>query len=249
MASRLQEWTERKLEIARRLNTGEAGASCAESYLVISAVLSGIASDLWPGERIDQKRFIELWHRYAPQELGADLISLPLLIQQLDAETKFEEAEILRTTHPGAFHPLGGSLVITKNDVDRSDAEVIRLCPTLNVRKIRQMSYAAIFYRELRSSFTHEYSAGAGAATYPMARIGSGVSYTNVLRFGSSTSDDVQGAEIDDDEVIVNEHETHREIHFEVDWLIGLVRGIAQNAESDWRKQPIVVPEKWWIEG
>jgi len=56
----LNEWSEQKILLAEKLNSGECGGSYAEAVIILCGVLSGIAADTWPGIRKDRKRFVEL---------------------------------------------------------------------------------------------------------------------------------------------------------------------------------------------
>src|SRR5512138_640924 len=73
------DFVERKIVVAQALDRGECGGSYAEACIIMASVISGIASDLWPGKGLDRKRFVELWARYADPALSPNLISVPLL--------------------------------------------------------------------------------------------------------------------------------------------------------------------------
>jgi hypothetical protein len=69
----------KKLAVAKGLNEGLINGSYVEAVLISCGLLSGIASEIWPGENIDRKRFIELLVKYDNSNL-ASRISLPLII-------------------------------------------------------------------------------------------------------------------------------------------------------------------------
>jgi len=66
---------DRKLAVAITLSEGGGGGSYYEATLLLSSTVSGIAADVWPGEGIDRKRFVQLWVRYVHPDLDAVRIS------------------------------------------------------------------------------------------------------------------------------------------------------------------------------
>lgn len=226
MTSHFRSWVEQKLAIAQCLADGACGASYAEACLVISSVISAIAADLWPGDRIDRRRFTEVWAIHTPPPLGANRISLPLLISYLDGAGRHREADLLRASNQSVLHPIS-TLVFTGDLVDLPEKQVLALCPNITTLQARRYSYGVVFYEHVRSAFVHEYQIGEQAGRYPMARPGSGVSYINRLDGG----------------VVV------RKIHFEVAWLIRLVRELALSLEPLWEMHPHTPPSSWWVDG
>jgi len=175
MSSKIEEWVERKLETAERLGRGEAGGGYPEACLVISAVLSGIASDLWPGKRIDQRRFVEMWVRYAPDDLGANLISLPALIKTLEGRDQIKSASTLRATCPETLG-IGYEFIVARGEqVDLTAEGVLRLCPELETKLVREHAYSSLFYDQVRCMYSHEYKLGEFATEVPMVSPGSGM--------------------------------------------------------------------------
>src|SRR5438874_11300841 len=80
---RFQRYVKHKLDMAGRLGSGECGGEYSDACVLISALLSGIAADLFPGTGMDRRRFVETWVRYARPDLGASNISVPLLARRL----------------------------------------------------------------------------------------------------------------------------------------------------------------------
>src|SRR5437016_5234657 len=70
-----------ELAVAAALEAGGCGGDYLHGAILTTALLSGMASDLWPGKGKDKKRFVELWVSYL--EPDARLVSLPLLVQSL----------------------------------------------------------------------------------------------------------------------------------------------------------------------
>src|SRR5215211_6782357 len=72
-----------RVAVAKRLNEGECGGFYGDAILILSAILSGLAADLWPGKGKDRKRFVELWATHARPDLNPNLISVPLLREDI----------------------------------------------------------------------------------------------------------------------------------------------------------------------
>ena len=70
-------------DLARRLAAGECGGWYGDAVLIISSAISALSADLFPGLRIDRRRFVQLWARHADPALGPLQISVPLLAQAL----------------------------------------------------------------------------------------------------------------------------------------------------------------------
>jgi hypothetical protein len=219
-------WIDRKVAVAEHLATGGGGASYVEAYLVLSCSLSSIAADLWPGDGIDKNRFVELWHRYSGSN-DANVVSVPLLIEELDATKHQSELQALRATNPRAFAGRGipNTMVVTASDVDKPVAEVEALCPTLTPSQVRRFSYPAVFYTHVRSSVVHELEVEGSATGFSWFDASVGVSYANCVQ------------------------PPHRRIHFSTSWLSGLLRNIAANVVQDWVHRPISLPGAWWLQG
>ena len=66
----LKEWSDSKVDLALRLNSGECGGTYAEAVIILCSVLSGIAADVWPGRNKDRKRFVELLVKYSSDSLN-----------------------------------------------------------------------------------------------------------------------------------------------------------------------------------
>jgi hypothetical protein len=51
-------WVQERIAFAKRLNEGECGGHYGDAMLILSAVLSGLAADQWPGKWKDRRRFV-----------------------------------------------------------------------------------------------------------------------------------------------------------------------------------------------
>lgn len=222
-----EDWIERRIALAERLAKGECGGSYAEAFLILSAVISGIAADLWPGEQIDRARFVELWARYSEPSLNANLISVPLLIHALDEKSAFDLSDRLRADNNHYYMPRGfpASIVVTGEKVDRSDAEVQRIVPELPLAKIREWSYGNVFYVHFRSGYVHEYQAGTHADEIVMSTTRSYITYGNFIE------------------------PPHRRINFDVSWVVSVARSVVLNVAPEWNRRPANPPTPWWLRG
>src|SRR5215204_1868901 len=94
-----------KVALAKHLNEGECGGYYGDGILILSALLSGLAADLWPGKGKDRNRFVEIWARYADPKLKPNRISVPRLLAALGEEEEHELKQKVRNTNPEAFPP------------------------------------------------------------------------------------------------------------------------------------------------
>jgi hypothetical protein len=222
------DFVEQKIRVAQALNGGECGGSYAEACIIVSAVLSGIASDLWPGEGLDRRRFVELWARYADPGMSPNLVSVPLLIRWLREQGRSSEAQSIEAARPHTFGPGYSDRVLTEADVDMAETEVASLCSSLTLAEIRRNSYGAVFYGHVRSALVHEYHFRDSAAGWPMTERAAWVSYVNRLDPGFGSL---------------------RQIHYHMEPLAELVRSVAFNVAPVVDKRPLPEPAQWWVFG
>ena len=216
------EWADRKASIADRLTRGEAGGSYSEAIIILCSTISAMAAEVWPGERIDRRRFVQLLIEFADQPSYLGTISTPLLVGHLRADGRTAEAERIRKAHLD----FGRSRVVHGADVDRAEDELISLCPSLSRGYLRKVSYATILYERIRSPFVHEYRPGEKTSSWPMtddedAR----VSYVNW---------------VDDPD---------RHIFMHAKWLASLVKDLGARTDAAAQSFPRPLPSAWWIDG
>lgn len=221
MAGRYEQFVKHKIDVALALVQGGCGGNYSDAVILLSSGVSAIAADLWPGDRVDRRRFIEAWVRFADPALLPARISLPMLVQELRHSSRTGEAENLEQLRPQMFGPGYSARVVTDFDIDATENEILRSCPALGVGDVRRFSYPAVFYRHVRSALVHEYHLTDHATTVPMTEREAGVSYSN--RIG------------------------RRLIHYHPDWLADVLRSIA--AAADGLTPPLSVPSSWWIDG
>ena len=216
------EWAGKKCELALKLDRGESGGSYGEAVLILCAALSALAAEVWPGTGIDRKRFVHLLKRFPPPKLFSTLVSVPILAASLRKKRK--KGALRRLLQ--AYLNFGHSRVVTGHDVDKTETEIMSVCPTLKRREIRDCSYASLLYRELRSAYVHEYRPGKKADSWAMTgRDDAQVSYVNW----------------------VNDPDRH--IHFHVAWLSELVNETAKAIDQLSSRLPARKPKRWWIDG
>jgi hypothetical protein len=224
MTNRILLWVEHKTRLIDALAKGNLEGTYADACLIASSVISGLASLLWPGDKIDRKRFVQVWQECSLTSPGTNLISVPILIGHLEQDGNHAAAESLRTSNPSAFNFGNSCRVLTSADVDLGEDSIQALCPSLTMKDIRDQSYANIFYRYVRSAYVHEYQIADYADAYPMARPSSGISYVNLTV------------------------SPYRRIHFETLWIINLLKLIATTFEAELLSPPIKRPPKWWLD-
>lgn len=215
------DWVEKKTETALRLCAGECGGSYAEGVIILSAAISAMAAEAWPGSGIDKMRFVEMIKDYCDAKLNPTRISVPLLIGRLRDDNKSTEADTLRKQ----FMDYQKTRVLTGNDVDRTEADILSLCPSLGHKEIRRFSYAGVFYEEVRSGFVHEYRPGKKADSWAIA-----ATEDDEISYGNWMND------------------PDRHIHFPVQWIAKVAKSVAEAADNNASQLPLSRPKMWWLE-
>lgn len=221
------DWVGEKCEIAAKLARGIAGGTYSESTILVCAALSALSAEVWPGDRIDRKRFVELLVRIASLSASTTSISVPLLVQHLAATGDHANS----TTLARALLSFSPTRVVAGPEVDRGEIEVLTLCPSLDIKTVRRHSYACLLYEDVRSAYAHEYRPGSRADSWAMTEYeGQPVSYVNrLLKPGTP--------------------ETGRFIHFHIEWLRHVAVDLASNVDALATTIPRSHPGVWWIEG
>ena len=220
-----EQWIGQKCNLASGLSRGESGGGYAEAMLIICASISALSAEVWPGRKIDHVRFVELLTTFGPEADTFRTISVPLLLQE-------NEANLPANTMSALRQQLGiseKSLVVSGSIVDRAEVEILKCIPSLKLRDIRRCSYASILYSDIRSSYAHEYQPGDRADSWPMTMLGAQkVSYVNQ---------------------IYESFKSRRLAHFHVDWLVQVPVAIAKSIDEMSPQPPMSHPGKWWLDG
>jgi hypothetical protein len=218
-------WVTEKCKLAARLNAGEAGGTYAEAVLVVCAAMSALSAELWSGPRIDRVRFIEMLARDGPNPDNNTIVSVPLLIQHLERSSRNSAALQLRNV----FGVPDTALVVTGPNVDTSEDHILALLPRLDLKEVRQFSYASLLYREVRSSYVHDYRPGKQADSWPMTMLADQrISYINRI------ADDMK---------------MQRLVHFHFEGLAQLAIQMASSADKTAAMSPRPRPQVWWADG
>lgn len=218
-------WVCEKCNIAISLFRGEAGGGYAESVIIACAALSALSAEIWIDRQIDRVRFIEMLTKYGPQSDDCKTISIPLLINYLQSKSRTFEAISIQN----AFSIPSSARVLTGQDVDKSESEVLSVCPQLLPKEVRNFSYASILYAEIRSSYAHEYRPGKQADSWPMTMASNQkVSYIN---------------RITDNKGMI------RLIHIHFEWIVQLANELANEVDQIANILPMSKPQIWWAEG
>jgi hypothetical protein len=217
-----RDWVAKKTDTALRLCAGECGGSYAEGVIILSAAISAMAAEAWPGSGIDKMRFVEIIKDYCDATLNPTRISVPLLIGRLRDDSKTTEADALRRK----FMDYQKAQVLTGGDVDRTEAEILSLCSSLSHKEIRRFSYSGVFYEEVRSGFVHEYRPGKKADSWAIA-----ATEEDEISYGNWMND------------------PDRHIHFPIHWIAKVAKSIAEVADRNASRFPLSRPAMWWLEG
>ena len=216
------DWTRGKRDVALRLASRECGGSYGEAVIILCAAISALAADVWPGRGKDRARFVEALREFTPASLNVTRVSIPLLVGHLRQEGRDPERRQLEQ----AFLDYSPSRVLTGDEVDKFEDEIISLCPGLDRRVLRECSYANLLYQEIRSGYAHEYRPGSRADSWPMTSIrNTPVSYLNW---------------VDDPD---------RHIHFHVDWIADVAVAVAEAIDAVEKTIPRQDPSRWWVHG
>jgi hypothetical protein len=225
MTSRRHKWVAAKTDTALALARGHCGGSYGDAILVLCGSLSAMAAECWPGPNIDRQRFCELLVRHFDEEAVFTRVSIPLYLEALLRQDRFAESDSIARL-PNA---VATSLVVSGSDVDKPEHVVRTLVPGETLASLRHWSYASILYREVRSSYVHEYSAGTYASELPMTRkANESISYVNSID---------------------NAERTQRAIHFHVDWLAHVAVTIATRLDDFLGLKSLQQPAMWWVNG
>lgn len=217
-----------KVEVSRRLASGECGGSYGDAILILSAAISTVAADLFPGDRIDRVRFVEIWTRYADPVLNPMRISVPLLAQDLHESGDPINVQALRALRPNVislFPAMVSTSVLNAEASDASEQEIEAACPNLTIKAIRKFSYPTLFYSEIRSGFVHEGGTSPRGSSHPSGNRTADISYTNVIE------------------------KPYRRIHFTVGYLGRVAESIASNATPEIYQPRKALPTVWWLDG
>jgi len=173
MSNYISTFVERRIALATNLAEGRCGGSILDAFLILSSAMSAIASEVWPGEGIDKKRFTELLVKYSNVSPSPSMVSVPLLYHSLDNDA------ISKSIVKSSFLKFNHGRILTDMDVDKNENELKAVLEKLDLRSIRKYSYACLFYTEFRSGLVHEGEVSENAYPVPITQRQAAVSYSN----------------------------------------------------------------------
>ena len=218
----LSEWSNSKIELASRLNSGECGGTYAEAVIVLCSVLSGIAADIWPGRNIDRKRFVELLVKYSDAKHCCQKASIPLLVGAVRDSGDSQLATQVRNE----LLPFSETRVIAGEEVDKAIDELQISYPAIDVLMLKRNSYACLLYEEIRSGFVHEYRPGERSDSFVMGSL----HHDSPIRY------------------INRADKPDRLIYFNVSWLASIITDVVDNLSKNDPLPKFNNYTSWWIE-
>jgi hypothetical protein len=224
-------WIEEKSQLAHALAAGSCNGTYADGAIVLCTCISAMSSLMWVKKKgTDRSRFIEILARFPQPQFDPTIVSAPLLSQKHNPlREKLAVSDM-------AFRYTGST--------DKSEADVIKLCPTdmslTERRKLaRRYSYACLLYEHIRCGFIHTYSttdsATSGDALRDIFDRGvPNITYVNYLA--------AQGM---------------RKIYFPLEWISEVAKSAATGLDHECQRLgkflgenlDLAVPSMWWIDG
>lgn len=198
-----------------------------EAILILMYCTSAFSASLWPGYRIERKRFCELLYRFGPKNLQNT--STPLLYETC---TPYQKNK-LKSRNNG-IEP--SELVYTCSDLDLPESEVKLILKQKSFRQIREFSYIYLFYHGLRCPLVHEGMRSDSLNYRPISRPVVEPTYVNVYCRPTN-------------------RRRIRLLRFPHLPYIHIRESIKQSLDSvlefwnDSRLENIAPPQKWWIDG
>jgi len=219
-----QIFVEQKIKTAQAIAAGCCDGTYAEGALILCSMISAMSAITWPDDKkhrnIDRKRFVELITRFPSPGIDPQKVSLPLFVQ--DEKACNSRIDISKKS----FH--------LTDDNDLNETDVVKSCPGLSLRKIRNYSYANLLYEQIRCGYMHLYMTDDKASELDPLNKG-GISYVN--RNKNNT--------------------TYRVIFFSLQWIASVAESVARGLDMERSRQGktpfddlyFEFPSKWWLEG
>lgn len=230
-----REWYASKVEIADQIIKSHERQGEPDAEILLCCANSALAAQMWPGEGIDKKRFVQFLVQFSDASLSLQRISIPLLANRLEAKGDLDTAIKVRRT----FLPV--MPIMLNGDVDKDEETVRMEFPSLTRKEIRSCSYASSIYVDLRSGLVHEYQLSSHLIPYTLSDRTDIPSYVNLR---DTTLDPTTGS-------IIVGGETRRYLHFPYQYIRKALASSAESAFRHWDtctpwNQP--EPQSWWVE-
>lgn len=243
-------WYSGKIQLTDQLIKNHSDNATPDAEILLCCVNSALAAMMWPGDRIDQKRFIQFLIDFAPKETTVHIISIPVLMARLKDKGGTALAQVLVEK----FYPKSDVRVLKGHEIDQPEAAVIELLPTLSIKEIRHSSYASIIYTDLRCGLVHEYQLSSYLSSIGMSDAASVPSYVNILREPDEAEVDKVAKQFGISHVTARSaiSTIDRRLHFPYMYIRNTLSRAAEAAFDCWDtmlswKKP--KPSSWWIEG
>jgi hypothetical protein len=198
----------------------------ADAEIILCCALGALATKLWPGRGIDQRRFVQLLVDFGKPETNLVLISTPALYWQLR-----EGGDVTSAIHlANHFYPGDPKQTLSPIRVDRDETEILTAFQQLDLKLIRRASYASIIYNDLRCGLVHEYDISAPMTSFDFNENRTTPSYFNITD------------ELDQTRTLL-----HLPFVFIVDTLDRIAESLFNywDTASHWEQ---AVPVRWWID-
>lgn len=143
----MQDFLKNRIKLVKNLCESDLPVHYADLVLILCSVLSACAARRWPGERIDNKRFIELLVKHTPDTLKTSWISVPSLLND----------GLITLTQTPYGNPGNTTRIYRDEEIDLCYDDAANKYPMVSDKTLRRHCYAAIIYERLRCGYTHEY--------------------------------------------------------------------------------------------
>jgi len=241
-------WFNSKLRIAHGLATKSDPPAQIEAQIILCCAVSALSALMWPGLRLDKKRFIQFLVEFAPPGTDLRTVSVPILAERLAASRRGPDAATLRAQ----FLPRLETKVVAASQIDQTEHVIQALLPRLPLATIRNSSYAAIIYTDLRCALVHEYRLSEALSSFGMSLTPHLPSYANI-------TEPIRRADVADAAQVLGVSlstarrrivRTIRRLHIPYTYLRDTLRGTASNACDFWDREvhfERAHPTPWWI--
>lgn len=243
----VREWYQSRLEIADAIvdRFGEAGQFDAE--ILLCCATSALSARIWPGQKIDGFRYVQLFVDFAPDPAEVKRISVPKLHEKLKDIGDIASAQVLETRFLAGLEDL-----LTAREIDQSEETLTALFPSMPLRLLREASYAAILYQDLRCGLVHEYSFPPHMIDFGLSRRQDVPSYVNVITTPNLHEEVIISGELSVDELEMEwlSSESIRRLYLPYRYVRRLSTNVAQGVFAYWDKASEWCrprPPSWWF--
>jgi len=149
----MQSFLQGRINLVKAMRGSSLSVTREDLELILTAVMSACAACRWPGERIDQKRFVESLIQFGSPELHLDVGTGALL-----------ELGVISDSSVGKF---GQEIrIFTGDEIDSAIPDMAQRYPKVSTRDLKQASYANRIYEWLRCGYAHNYLAAGNTTNF-----------------------------------------------------------------------------------